>query len=733
MTHQLRPRQLKKKVDDNNSLRNVYKSVSERAAYIGKQISNLIDRSLDANPHVEQQILERFGKPLLPDDKAFSEWLADLRRNVASLLQRNKLPDMPDICLTEQIHNRRCNTVVRGHMLHYWAKLTGDVAADAALWLVDGAPAAIAIQPDLENVCPQVEDDSECELDAVDLDTNYDNFRNYQGVEDNEEAIRAIEGYREKGYLEQYDTLEDLKEAVGGNPVLSKLGCIVKEKRNLDTGQVTKKTRIILDCKESKVSRVATRKFKAVLPRATDAVQSALQMLAGVTGDANLTLFIADVVDAFWLIPLHPQERKYFVAMLAGKYYVFQRTAQGSRAAPLTFSVIIALAGRFVQSLVMGSAPSKHGLPEAMLQIYVDDPLAIMRGTEARVRRLCCLIALGWQLMGFPLAFHKAAVGASLTWIGVKINTRADGVSVEVPQEKVDELRVLLQEVLKSNVVSIKNLRTLIGKVMAIATVLYMWRPYIHELYAALYSKQTHAPAGCVWVKQIQQPIKWLLTFLQGEQGSIFRMFSLAHYLGIGPRVMITWDASPYGMGATLQINDGYVEFFAIPISTMDEEILETKSGSSNGQQVWEALTGLIALRLWAKHWQGQRASLRLRGDNVGSLTMFATLKSTSKAISLIAREYSQDLGHAEYSPDIIQHLPGIANQVTDALSRRFDPNKDFTLPKVLYKAKAVTPPPRERDWWRTLQPPAPPAQPRAVKRVAQHDLGASNHKSSRT
>ena len=57
-------------------------------------------------------------------------------------------------------------------------------------------------------------------------------------------------------------------------------------------------------------------------------------------------------MDAFWLIPLTIAERPFFVAGLRGLFYCFHRTAQGSRAAPLTFAAIIALASRWIQSIV---------------------------------------------------------------------------------------------------------------------------------------------------------------------------------------------------------------------------------------------------------------------------------------------------------------------------------------------------------------------------------------------
>ncbi len=125
--------------------------------------------------------------------------------------------------------------------------------------------------------------------------------------------------------------------------MLSKLGCIKKMKFNPDTKQYTQKVRIILDCKQSNVSVRAARTHKSVLPRVSDAVKAALSLSADRAQDELVQMFIIDIVDAFWLIPLRQAERKYFCAKLHGKYYAFLRTAQGPRGAPLTFAAFIAL------------------------------------------------------------------------------------------------------------------------------------------------------------------------------------------------------------------------------------------------------------------------------------------------------------------------------------------------------------------------------------------------------
>lgn len=322
------------------------------------------------------------------------------------------------------------------------------------------------------------------------------------------------------------------------------------------------------------------------------------------------------------------------------------------------------------------------------------------------------------MLLGVPIAYHKAVLAHETTWIGIKLSCLGQHITAEVPKQKVEELEVLIKKALASNVIAIKSLRTLIGKVMSIATVIYVWRPFVQELYAALYETNTRAPPGCVWVKQIYHSLQWLLCFLAGEQGGIIRKYSLAHYLRLGPQVRITWDASPYGMGATLEFNGVFKEYFTIPISQEDQDHLEVKAGTSHGQQAWEALCGLIALRLWQGHWMGQRARLCVRSDNMAALTVFGMLRAKSKALLKISREFSLDLGQAEYRPDLVQHVPGVANQVNDMLSRRLDPGKTYTLPAELANAVLVEPPPRPKSWWRAARTWDPPVEPAATKRV---------------
>eukprot|EP00435_Cladocopium_sp_Y103_P035423 s206_g9.t1 len=138
---------------------------------------------------------------------------------------------------------------------------------------------------------------------------------------------------------------------------------------------------------------------------------------------------------------------------------------------------------------------------------------------------------------------------------------------------------------MSSNVIPAKKLRTLVGKCMSIASVLYVWRPFLQVLYAALHGPNK-APNNCVWTKQVIHTLVWLRAFLNGESGSIRRVYNVDQYYNSGIKVQITWDASPYGMGAFLTVNGRVQQHFAIPISADDEEILGAKSGGCEAQQL---------------------------------------------------------------------------------------------------------------------------------------------------
>ena len=185
--------------------------------------------------------------------------------------------------------------------------------------------------------------------------------------------------FLQEGYLKRCSSLSEVRKYLGGEPVVNKLGAIESWKTNPTTGEIRKKLRLILDNRQSGVTGVAERSHRSTLPRATHAVRGILGLMEPTewhtASDEEVWLLIADISDAFWLIPLHPSERRFFVAGHGEYLSIFLRTAQGSRGAPLTWAALAALLARCVQGLfAVGNED------EARLQGYVDDPLMAVRG-----------------------------------------------------------------------------------------------------------------------------------------------------------------------------------------------------------------------------------------------------------------------------------------------------------------------------------------------------------------
>ena len=69
---------------------------------------------------------------------------------------------------------------------------------------------------------------------------------------------------------------------------------------------------------------------------------------------------------------------------------------------------------------------------------------------------------------------------------------------------------------------------------------------------------------------------------------------------------------------------------------------------------------------------------------------------------TLIGKELALLYHHTQFEPKV-EHVPGVANQLSDLLSRLMDPSKHATLPEVL-TALTVTPiPARYENYYEAL------------------------------
>mgnify|MGYP003341758329 CR=1 FL=1 len=348
-----------------------------------------------------------------------------------------------------------------------------------------------------------------------------------------------------------------------------------------------------------------------------------------------------DFSNAFFQVPLHPDERRHFCITLRGKWYLFKVMAQGAAASPLIWGRAAALVSRLTQSMFHPS--------ELLLQTFVDDPIGVLTGSERQRNYFIAMVVLSWSALGFPLAFKKGQRGREIVWIGATLQLTSTGLEASIKKSILDELRAQVADILKSNVVSRKVLRSFAGRCNHVATLLWPWRPFLQSLWAALSSSPSGAPRNCVWTRQIRVSLYWIKAFLEGSSGSLHRTFSVDTYMGAGMFIEVTLDASPWGLGGILQENGQIVSWFASDLSDFDFKFFGFQVGEAAGQQCWEALAALVALRVWKTRWRDQHARLTVRGGSVAMLAVLMKFKAptSSRSLGIIAREVAIDVAEA--------------------------------------------------------------------------------------
>ena len=557
-------------------------------------------------------------------------------------------------------------TTVYGGLLARWAAAARDPDLEAASWFENGAPAGLDIHIPACGIFPEQSLEHDDPSALIDLQDD-SCFANYEGIEDNDDAATAIFGLRDKDMIQEFASLDDVKSYLGETPILSKVGAI-KRPSGPD--------RIIVDSNRSGVSLATNKPERVVLPRQTDLIEDALQHLAtheqhpGVTSE----FMVLDFSNAFFIVPLRREERKYFVIQFRSKFYVFKVMAQGASASPLCWGRVAALIARLTQAMFVAH-------DEMSLQVFVDDPCAVVSGSRIARDTIITTIILVWRALGFPLSFKKGQRGSRVVWIGNTFKFMPTSVVASVKPETLQTLERQCREIVQLNMVPKKTVRSLAGRTNHVATLLWAWRPFLQAIWASLSSSATHAPRGYIWTKQFSHAVEWILAFLAGTQGSIIRTFWVDAYLNRGEPVRLLLDASPWGYGGILEVFGEAMEWFACPIQAADISVLKIEVGSCTAQQAVESMAALIALRQWSPKWNQRRIQLQVTGDSVCMLTLLLKMRpaSNSHALGIIAREVALDIAACVYLPDVVEHVPGISNITPDLLSRRYDPAHQAT------------------------------------------------------
>ena len=667
-------------------MRNPKKISRELPGYraTGHQIHNLLNNFLNDNPNVQERCLQAVGNE---DSAAGPEQhhLDELRMKLKTTFCQNSMEGHEGL-----------RTKLQPDVLWVLARAAGDPDADEIYdWLTNGAPAGISREiNDPGGIFPT--EDDELELEEVDLPDPM-KHRNYGSVDDDDMAEPEVDRLIATGFVKAFDNYNSFVTWLNGKPHLSKMGMITKEK----DGRT--KRRLILDCKESRVNERARKGGKLILPRVSDVVDDTLYLMRQCTAGQQVEWLILDFTDWFFNVPLHPDERKNFTLAYKQKYVAYLTQAQGSVNAPLICGRVAALIARLTQAL--------HSDQHLRLQLYVDDPILGIRGTEDERNRRMAMTILFWEVVGVRLAYKKASRGTEVVWIGAKLSIHDQAnkearVEIRAKEEIVQEVRDMTNKHQQTNVVPKKELQVYVGKLNHMAGIIDILRPFLADLYGVIHdSGVSMAPRNCVWTKQWKHVATWMQAFLDGEANSLYREYRVTSYFGTGMSMEIVTDASPWGLGGYLVVAGNLLTYFTSPLTEDDAEMLAITLGESSAQQVAEALAVLVALKIWAPIWKRQLTQLRMKSDSISTLSLLRKMRVGHRSIglNLIARELALLFGSCCYKPRWLEHIPGVSNIYADILSRLQQTGNTKQLPKAFLQCPRTTVPRRDANYYRTF------------------------------
>ena len=580
---------------------------------------------------------------------------------------------------------------VRGDMLWAIAHAMTDPDEEVANWFKaqEGTPMGLEATMKRTGIFPPVPDDRVPLLDPL---TYSHGWQNYQSAEADPEVVRTlIAEMTEAGWCREFDSLKELSGALdGAQPLFSKLGLISKAR---DDGSL--KHRMIWDLLRSNINASATQSERIILPRLIDLVNDTVDLMTAAGEGEEVWIFIMDVKNAFHLLPLRPDERRYFCTSAFGKLQLYLVMLFGPKAAPSAWGRFGALLSRVTQAVITSRT--------ARLQFYVDDPACAIVGTTLARSTTVHVILLLWLILGLPLSWGKAQYSKSVTWIGAVCTVTPTQVDTTITAPKLAKAREQALKIMSKTIASRKELASLAGTLGHFAGIVPTLWPFIRPLWAVLYdTAPSSIPLNMFHTSRILTSVSWFLAFLSDPARLLTRTFSLrTPPLDAPSWLRVSVDASPWGMGGVKWDHQWRpTEYFHTGVSADDQAQLGITIGESAHMPVLEALAILIAVRLWAPE---HEIAYSVRSDALGAIQALANLRSPNPGVNRVAAELALDIVDKQYAPMRITHIPGVSNVFPDYLSRLLQPGVANPCPKELATATRVETAKRDLSWWRTF------------------------------
>ena len=390
-----------------------------------------------------------------------------------------------------------------------------------------------------------------------------------------------------------------------------------------------------------------------------------------------------DIKAAYRMVPVHPQDRHLFGMMWEDKVYVDAALPFGLRSAPKIFTAV---------ADALEWIAKYSGIKD--LWHYLDDYITCGEAGSDECRLNMELLVDLCHHLGVPLAEEKVeGPSTSLVFLGIVIDSVAG--ELRLPLEKLNRLRLLIQEWLGKKSCKKRELLSVAGQLQHAATVVRPGRTFLRRLFdlSATVAKPDHhirLNAG------VRSDLAWWHEFLVQWNG-----ISLLTVLGeVSPSVVLTSDASgSWGCGAYWSTK--WFQFAWASSGCSPDTNIATK----------ELIPVVMAVAMWGRFWTGQVVSCRCYNEAVVSVINSRSSKDPSLMHLLRCLTFFE----AKLSCRVVaSHIAGIENELADALSRNNLPFFLQALPPKTLLGESVPPRPlvdmlinKRPDWtspaWRRM------------------------------
>ena len=675
-----------------------------RVRQVGMDVSRIWDRFIHDYPKA-LDVAKNYGSEAnRPDMEIEMMWKGALKMFFQTRA-------FPDIILKDKYE---FESPLDPELWDAWLRAAADPEKHLVEWIRKGVPLGMSKEIPCCGIFPMADDP---ELDMEEMPELADQLGavNYKSFTEEPAHARAeLSRLVEEGFAVVLPTAKAKDMHKKG--IVSKLALLIKNK---DDGSV--KRRIIIDLLRSGGNARCRVPERIVLPRVVDVIDgfrylwSTRDRMKSKSRDEeweldedrpeggifDFELVTADLSDAYCHLPVHPEEHPNCLSpgLHQSETLMWVAMLFGFKGAPLLMGRFAACLARIWQSLI---APS-----EMQSQLYMDDPMWILRGPTSRRNRNLALLLYTARALGLNLAWHKGSRGSQLTWIGVMFEVvQAEAViKLTVPKKMMAEVSQALEAWESKGMVSFKEVQQLTGRLSWIAGILPRSRWAVSIMYAVLAdAKRTEheekkraakrvdqrPKVGLIAAKRLELPRRWFITLFKEPEVLALRKEPTVELL---PDYAIVTDASPQGIGALLATVDHtmgpsftILEGLEIPLEEADAKWLGVPWKESASQGPLEAWAVKLAVKRWANKLEGK--SIVLRSDSVVALAMTKRLSSPSPVVNWVGAELAIRFERAGIKRVVTQHIPGNWNVEADWLSRPHDRGeKPERLQKVPIKS----------------------------------------------